>query len=54
MIPLVESILSLAANNKNSVQCEDLEKMVELVEAEVQENVGTDSCRAGMMTNFKR
>ena len=50
MIPLVESILSLAANNRNSVQYEDLETMVELVEAEVQENVGnTDPCRAGML-----
>ena len=50
MIPLVESLLGLAASEKNSLRSEDLEQMVKLVETEVQQNIGTqDPCRAGLL-----
>ena len=49
MIPLVESLLSLAGDDKNNLCSEDLEPMIELVEAEVESNMGSDPCRAGML-----
>lgn len=50
MIPLVESLLSLASSDKNSLCPEDLEPMVELVEAEVKKNIGEqDPARAGLL-----
>ncbi len=50
MLPLVESLLSLAANDKNRLQPEDLEPMVELVEEEIQKDVeNSDPCRGGLL-----
>ena len=50
MIPLVESLIGLAASEKNSLRSEDLERMVKLVETEVEENIGLeDPCRAGLL-----
>ena len=50
MIPLVESLLSLAGNNKNNLRSEDLEPMIQLIETELEQSVGReDPCRAGLL-----